>query len=84
MKTILYTAAWIGLLAIVLTSVLSLRDQRDAALQRAAMAELSNAELLGLLNGHTAMIEVRNGAKVYTVFKTSRFTVRPLIFAEAQ
>lgn len=62
-----------------------LEQQRDAAIQRAEIAEANAAELLDLLNGHSAMIEVQpNGARIYTVFKTRKITVNPIVMAEAQ
>jgi len=70
--------------AVAVYYVGELRDQRDAALARAAQAETDAREALELLNGRTAVVEVRNGARVYTVFKPRQIVVKPIVLAEAQ
>lgn len=60
-------------------------DQRDAAIRRAEAAERDAADLLKVLNGKAAFVEIRpNGDRVYTTFKTRKVTRKPLILAEAR
>jgi hypothetical protein len=80
-----FTIAWVGLIGLVTFNTLRLQNERDAAIQRAAKAEASAAELLDVLNGRQAMVEVMpNGARVYTVLKMRTLTVHPIIMAEAK